>query len=168
MFGYIFSDRRISFVHRVFRCYEGNDTTSSYFIQCLCKIVIMDIEIKFIISFIRYLELSKWNVTDGNIEETIRKICVFVSIYRDIGFLIQLFGNSSCYRIQFDSIQFRILHLLRQSSQEVTSPTSWLQYISILESKIVQSRIDGINHDRWSIEGCQCRLSCLCIFFIIK
>ena len=114
----------------------AHHAAGAHLVQRPGKEVVVDQEIVLVIPLVRNLELTKWDVADGNIKETIRKIRCLKSLHRNAVLLIKLLSNTTGYAVQFHTIHMTSAHFLRKQTHEVANATAGFQDIAGLEAQI--------------------------------
>ena len=69
---------------------------------------------------VNYAVTSERYISYCNVEKIIRIFCSFIAVYRYVRFLLKLSRYSSRYAVQFNSVQFRLLHAFRKYSEKVS------------------------------------------------
>ena len=113
----------------------------------------MYLEVKLIIGLVADLIISKWHISHGHIKEIILKIGLFISADTHICLRIKLLCDATCQIIKFHSIQFAVLHFLRQHTEEVSYTHSRFKDISLFKAHLPQCFID-ISYDHGTCEMC--------------
>ena len=154
------SDFRTCLVHGSLACDKSNHTSRSHLIQRLCKEIIMDQEIVFIILLICHLILTKRYISDCHIKEIVRIIGLFKAFDLHICLRIKLFCNASGDTVKLYSVKPAFFHGIRHHTKKVADAHGRLQYISFGKSHFLQCFVHLADNDRTCVMGIQGTLPC--------
>ena len=132
---------------------KGNHAARADLIYSFCEKVIMNQEALTVIPLIHHLIVSKRNITDGEIKETIREICPLKPTDSDIGLWVELLGNTPGDAVQLHTEQLAFRHTLRQQPEEIAHTAGRLQDFSGFKAHTLHSFIHCLDDHRTGIVG---------------
>ena len=103
--GDIPSDGRVLLIQRPLARNKGNDTSGAHLVKCFGEKIIVNEEAVPIIPLILHLELSERDISDCDIEETVRVCGVFKTRDRDILPLIQLLCDATGDAVKLHTVK---------------------------------------------------------------
>ena len=101
-----------------------------------------------VIAFIRYMELSKGDIADGNIKKVIREGGFLIALHRDTAFLIKLSGDAAREIIQLHAVELAAAHAFRQHTEKIADTAGRLQNVALREAHLSQGGIDAADDHR--------------------
>ena len=105
-----------------------------------------------VIAFIRYMELSKGDIADGNIKKVIREGGFLIALHRNTAFLIKLAGDAAGEIVQLHAIQLAAAHAFRQHTEKIANAAGRLQNVALREAHLPQGGIDASDDHRRRVE----------------
>ena len=108
----------------------------------------MDGEIQPVIAFVRHMELTEGNISDGNIEEIVREGGFLIALHRNTAFLIKLAGDAAREIVQLHAIELAAAHAFRQHTEKIADTAGWLQNVALRKAHLPQGGIDAADDHR--------------------
>ena len=96
----------------------------------------MDQEPVLVVTLVRYAIIAKGNIANGNIEEAVGKRGCFISLYGDVGVLIELLCNAPCDAIEFHAVELAVRHAFGEQTEEVADTAGGFQDIAHAEAHL--------------------------------
>ena len=112
----------------------------------------MNGEIQPVIAFIRYMELSKGDIANGNIKKVIREGGFLIALHRDTAALIKLSGDASGEIVQLHAVELAAAHIFRQHTEKIADTAGRLQNVALREAHLPQGGIDAADDHRRRVE----------------
>ena len=163
--GNVFADGGILLVHSTLGGDEGDDTAGTNLVQCPGEEIVVDQEVVLVVLLVRHLELTEGDIADGGIKEAVRQFRLFKALHRNGGLLIQLLGNAAGDAVQLHTVKLRVLHALREHTEEVAHTAGGLQNVAPLEVHVLHGPVDGPDHHRRRVKSRQRGFPGGCVFF---
>ena len=89
-----------------------------------------------VVTLIRYTVIAEGNIANGNIEEAVRKRGCFISLYGDVGVLIELLCNTSCNAVEFHAVEPAARHAFGEQAEEIADTAGGFQNIAHAEAHL--------------------------------
>ena len=147
---------------------KGDDAAGTNLVQRLGDEVFVDGQVQSVIAPVSHFELTKRNITHGDIKEVVREIHLFKAANGNAVALVEVTGNPSGNIVQFHAVQFALCHAVRHKAQEVACAAGRLQNVALSETHLGNGLIHGADHGRRRVEGGQGGLSGCCVLRIGK
>ena len=141
----VLADSRVLFVHRSRRSDERDDTAGTHLVQGLCKEIVVDQEPVLVVTLIRYTVIAEGNIANSNIEETVGKRGCFISLYNDVGVLIELLCNTSCDAVEFHAVEPAARHAFGKQAEEIADTAGGFKDVACAKAHILNRRIHGLD-----------------------
>ena len=125
----------------------------------------MDQEVVLVVLLVGDLELAERNIADGGVEKAVGKIRLFKALHRNGGLLIELLGNPSGNAVQLHTVKLRVLHTLREHTEEASNTAGGLQNVAMPETHVLHRFVNGANDHGRRVKSRQRRFSGGSVFF---
>ena len=133
--------------------------------------IIMNQKILISISLVVQLYIIEWNVTENHIKRIILKVCGFISLYINVGFLIKLLCNSSCDTVNLNTVKGCVGNCFGKNGEEVSRSHRRVKNLSVpatFKTELLKGIIDALYQFWLGIVSCDSGMSGILIFFFIK
>ena len=101
----------------------------------------MNQEIMLVIPLVRHFELPERDIANRRVKEAVRQFCVLKALHGNTVFLIKLLCNSSRNCVKLNTVEFSVLHTVRDKSHKVADTAGRLQHIAAFEIHIFKSLV---------------------------
>ena len=118
-----------------------------------------------VVSPVIHLIVSKRHIPDRKIEEVLAVGCLKAR-HGDVGFGIELLGDTPADAVQLHAVQSAAAHFLRQHPEEVADAHCRFQNVACPEAHIANSVIDCLNDGRSGVVRVQSGGSGSSVFFV--
>ena len=151
--GQVLSDFRACLVHGSLACDKSYHPSGPYFVQRLCKEIVMDQEIVPVISLVCHLVLSERHVSDGCIKEIVGIIRFFKTRDLHISLRVKLSCDPSGDTVQLHPVKAAFRHRIRQHAKEISDAHGRLQNIAPGKSHLFHGFVHAADNDRAGVMG---------------
>ena len=115
----------------------------------------MDQEPVLVVTLIRYTVIAEGNIANSNIEETVGKRDCFISLYNDVGVLIELLCNSACEAVEFHAVEPAARHAFGKQAEEIADTAGGFQDIAHAEAHLFNRSVHRLNDRGACVMGVQ-------------
>ena len=115
----------------------------------------MDQELILVISLIRDSVITERNIANSNIEKAVGKRGCFISLYGDVGVLVELLCNTSCDAVEFHAVELAVRHAFGEQTEEVADTAGGFQDIAHAEAHLFNRSVHRLNDRGACVMGVQ-------------
>ena len=105
----------------------------------------MDQEPVLVVTLIRYTVIAEGNIANSNIEETVGKRGCFISLYGDVGVLIELLCNTSCDAVELHAVEPAARHAFGKQAEEIADTAGGFKNIAHAEAHLFNRSVHRLN-----------------------
>ena len=154
-------------IHGVPGCDYRHHATGTHLVDHLSDEVIVDAETKAVVCLVVHLVVTEGYIAHRQVKE-VTAIRGFKASHGNVGFRVQLLGDTTRDAVQFHTVQAAVTHRIRHHAEEIANAHGRFQHISAGKAHALHSIVDSADDRGAGVVSVENAAHCCVILFLCQ